>query len=63
LEGSIAAQETKVNKLKEKRKNQKREIKALREEKLELEVQRGNVEANIGEQAIRIERLEKTRES
>ncbi len=63
MEGSIAAQETKVNKLKEKRKNQKREIKALREEKLELEVQRGNVEANIGEQAIRIERLEKTRES
>lgn len=30
--------EAKVDKLKEKRKNQKKEIRALREEKLELEV-------------------------
>jgi hypothetical protein len=41
--------EGKVVKYKEKRKACKREIKALREEKLELEVTRGNMESNIGE--------------
>ena len=35
----------------------------LREEKLELEVTKGNLDANIGEHRIRIERLEKVRVS
>ena len=55
--------EGKVVKYKEKRKACKREIKALRQERLEQEATKANLELNIGDQSVRIQRLEKVRES
>ena len=63
LSQTIEVLESKVQKYKEKRKTGKREIRSLREEKLQIEIAKGNLEANIGDQQIRIDRLEKVRES
>jgi chromosome segregation ATPase len=60
---SMHAQADKISSLKEKRREQKNEIRGLCDDKLELEVQRGNIDKELGELRDKYSKVQRDRDA